>query len=77
MIKEIEGYTEQELIDAYVDNMIIPDATHLKMCLTRCTKRIRVIEKLTCKNCSHEEEVDVPFGTDFFWPNLKVHEGRI
>ncbi len=70
MIKSVEEYDETIVIDSYVDNMIITDATHLKMCLKHCTTTIRITETLTCKNCSNEQEVDVPFGTDFFWPNL-------
>jgi len=68
MIKSVEGYEEQEVIDSYVDNMIVADATHFKMCLKRCTKTVRITETLVCKNCSKQQEVDVPFGTDFFWP---------
>jgi hypothetical protein len=70
MIKSVENFTEEEVIHSYVDNMIVTDATHLKKCLKDCTTSIRITETLTCKNCSNEQEVDVPFGTDFFWPNL-------
>jgi hypothetical protein len=70
MIKSVEGFTEEEVIHSYVDNMIVTDASHLKKCLKDCTTSIRISETLTCKNCSNEQEVDVPFGTDFFWPNL-------
>lgn len=70
MIKSVEEYVDQDVIDSYVDNMIITDATHLKMCLKHCTTSVRISNTLHCKNCSNEQEVDVPFGTDFFWPNL-------
>ena len=70
MIKSVENFTEEEVIHSYVDNMIVTDASHLKKCLKGCTTSIRITQDLTCKNCSNEQEVDVPFGTDFFWPNL-------
>ena len=70
MIKSVENFTEEEVIHSYVDNMIISDASHFKKCLKSCTTSVRIVQNLTCKNCSHEQEVDVPFGTDFFWPNL-------
>ena len=70
MIKSVENFTEEEVIHTYVDNMIITDATHLKKCLKNCSTSIRIAQTLTCKSCSNEQEVDVPFGTDFFWPNL-------
>jgi hypothetical protein len=70
MILSIEGHEEQEVINQFVDNMPLMDSTHLKICLKHCTTTIAITEKLVCKNCSHEKEVGVPFGTDFFWPNL-------
>jgi hypothetical protein len=70
MIKSVEEFTEEEVIHSYVDNMIVSDATHFKVCLRSCTTAIRIAQTLTCKSCSNEQEVDVPFGTDFFWPNL-------
>lgn len=70
MIKSVENYSEEEVINSYVENMIVADAAHLKDCLKKCTTNIRVTENLICKQCSNEQEVDVPFGTDFFWPNL-------
>ena len=73
MILSIEGHTEQEVINQFVDNMPLADSVHLKMCLKFATASIEIKERLVCKQCSHEEEVQVPFGTDFFWPNIEVH----
>ena len=70
MIKSVEEFTEEEVIHSYVDNMIVSDASHFKKCLKSCTTSVRITQALVCKSCSHEQEVDVPFGTDFFWPNL-------
>lgn len=70
MIKSVEDYTEEEVIHSYVENMIVSDASHFKMCLKHCTTTVRITQTLKCKECSNEQEVDVPFGTDFFWPNL-------
>jgi hypothetical protein len=69
MILSIEGHSDKEIIEQFVDNMPVADSVHFKMCLKHCTPSIEITEKLTCKNCSHEQEVQVPFGTDFFWPN--------
>jgi len=70
MIKSVEEFTEDEVIHSYVENMIITDASHFKQVLRDCTTTVRIAQNLKCKSCSHEQEVDVPFGTDFFWPNL-------
>jgi phage FluMu protein Com len=70
MILSVEGHSDQEIINKFVENMPMNDSTHFKMCLRFASPSIEVKEKMTCKNCSHEEEVQVPFGTDFFWPNF-------
>ena len=70
MILDIEGHSDKEVIGQFVDNMPVADSTHLKLCLKFVTPSIEIKETLTCKQCSHEKEVQVPFGTDFFWPNI-------
>jgi len=69
MILSIEGFSEKEIINQFVDNMPVVDSSHLRICLKYATPSVDISETLTCKNCSHEQEVQVPFGTDFFWPN--------
>lgn len=69
MILSIEGHKEEEIISQFVDNMPMADSIHFKMCLKYATPSVDISETLVCKNCSHEQEVQVPFGTDFFWPN--------
>ena len=69
MILSIEGHSDPEVINQFVDNMPIADSIHFKMCLKHATPSVNISETLVCKNCSHEKEVQVPFGSDFFWPN--------
>ena len=69
MILSIEGHSDKAIIEQFVDNMPMADSVHFKMCLKHATPSIDISETLVCKNCSHEQEVQVPFGTDFFWPN--------
>jgi hypothetical protein len=69
MILSIEGHSDKEVINQFVDNMPMTDSVHFKMCLKHATPSVNISETLVCKNCSHEQEVQVPFGTDFFWPN--------
>ena len=70
LITSIEGHTEKEVIDQYVDNMPTIDSRHFKICLRGVTPNIEIKENLNCKSCGFEKEVEVPFGTDFFWPDL-------
>ena len=69
LILSIEGHEEQDIINQYVDNMPVIDSHHLKMCLKSVTPNIEIKETFKCRNCEYTQEVDVAFGTDFFWPN--------
>jgi hypothetical protein len=70
IILSIEGHEEQSVIDQFVDNMPIIDSRHLKLLIKNLTPNVQVRQTLNCRECSHSEEVDVPFGTDFFWPDF-------
>jgi len=70
LITSIEGHTEQHVIDQYVDNMPTIDSRHFKICLRAVTPNIEINETLKCKACDFTQEVEVPFGTDFFWPKF-------
>ena len=70
LITSIEGHTEQSVIDQYVENMPTIDSRHFKICLRSITPNVEIKETLNCKSCGFEKEVEVPFGTDFFWPDL-------
>ncbi len=69
LIQSVEGHEDQEIIEQYVDNMPVIDSRHFKMCLKAATPNIEIKEQFVCRNCSYTQEVDVPFGTDFFWPD--------
>ena len=70
LIVSIEGHEDQNIIDQYVDNMPVVDSRHLKICIKATTPNVEIKETMTCKNCGTQKEVDVPYGTDFFWPDL-------
>ena len=70
IITSIEGHTDQGIIDQFVENMPTVDSRHFKVCLRSVTPNIEIKEPFKCKNCGFEKEVEVPFGTDFFWPDF-------
>ena len=70
IIISIEGHEEQKIIDQYVENMPTVDSRHFKMCIKSVTPNIEIKETITCRNCEATREVDVPYGTSFFWPDL-------
>lgn len=70
IIQSIEGHEDQKIIDQYVENMPTVDSRHFKLCIKAVTPNVEIQETMTCKKCEQSKEVDVPFGTSFFWPDL-------
>jgi hypothetical protein len=69
MIVSIEGHSDKNVIEQFVDNMPTADSRHIRLVNRLITPNIEIKQNLKCINCGHTEEVDVPFGADFFWPN--------
>lgn len=69
MITSVEGDDSRATVDYYVDNMPTQDSTYIRAAYNMVNPSIRIVEDLECHACGHEQEVDVPFGADFFWPD--------
>jgi len=69
MIVSIEGHTDRQVINRYVDSMPTVDSRHLRACYKTAAPDVKIIQTFVCPSCSHEEGMEVPFGADFFWPD--------
>ncbi len=69
MIIAIEGHSDGAIINRYVTNMPTLDSRHLRTCYKMVSPDVKIENDFVCSECDHAEEVSVPFGTDFFWPD--------
>jgi hypothetical protein len=69
MIVSIEGHSDRSIVIKYVDNMPTLDSTKLKSAYKVASPDIKVKNDFECNSCGHSQEMEVPFNTDFFWPN--------
>jgi hypothetical protein len=69
MIVSVEGLTEKTTIDHYVDNMPLRDARHLRLSYRMVSPDIKITQDFECRSCGHQQELEVPFGADFLWPD--------
>ncbi len=69
MIVSIEGHSDRGVISKYIDNMPTIDSRHLRACYKSTAPDVKVIQEYNCHSCGHEQEMEVPFGADFFWPD--------
>ena len=69
MICSVAGNSDPSLIRQFVDNMPTIDSRHLRSCYKATAPEIKIREDFNCHSCGHEQEMEVPFGAAFFWPN--------
>jgi len=69
MIASIEGHSDRSIVKKYVENMPTLDSRHLRKCYASVTPDVNIREDFECHSCGHEQEMEVPFGADFFWPD--------
>ena len=69
----LNGLEDRALIEQFVDGMPAMDARHLRKMYREITPDIKIVNDFSCSHCGHEQELEVPFGADFFWPDSNIH----
>ena len=69
MIVSVEGNSERTTVNYYVNNMPTQDSRYIRQAYKAITPDIRVVEDFECPSCDHQQELEVSFGADFFWPD--------
>ena len=77
MIVMIRDVKEPEVIEMVIDRLTSIDVRHLKICLRAMTPNVEIKETLVCKECGNEQEVQIPFGIDFFWPDREIFGSNV
>ena len=49
--------------------MTAQDSMFLRGAYKHCSPDIKISEEFACPSCGFEQELEVPFGADFFWPD--------
>lgn len=68
-INSVNGHSEPAYINYFVENVPAYEARWLRQCYEALAPNIKVIEDFECNSCGYEQEMEVPFNTDFFWPD--------
>jgi len=68
-IVAVNGYDEPKVINHVVKNMTAADSIFLRGAYKKCSPDIKISEDFACPSCGFEQELEVPFGADFFWPD--------
>jgi hypothetical protein len=63
------GYDNQETVNYCINNFTALDSRYLRSAFGAISPDLQIKDNFDCPECDHEEEMTVPFGADFFWPD--------
>jgi len=69
IIVSVNGDTNKAFINDFVDNMPAMDSRFLRKEYAKNIPLVDLTQEFSCETCFYEKDMEVPFTTDFFWPN--------
>ena len=70
-IISIGGIEDKQKIGHEIRNMLARDSLALRQHIAKHQPDIITKQESTCQHCDHTEEVNIPLGISFLWPNAK------
>ena len=61
--------TDRSIINQFAELMPAFDSRHIRNAIKAVTPNIDLTQVYNCSECGYEQEMEVPFTADFFWPN--------
>lgn len=68
-IVSVNDHKGKAFVDYFVNNVPAYEARWLRKCYEALAPNVKVSEEFECESCGFEQEMEVPFNTDFFWPD--------
>lgn len=68
IINSIDTVTDRQTIRRAINSMPAYDAKHLRKIYQKMIPNVRIEKKFVCRSCYEEQELEVPFTQEFFWP---------
>jgi len=61
--------TDRKVIQHFAHMMPAYDARYLRLAFQAITPNVDLTQDYVCSSCGYEQEMELPFTADFFWPN--------
>jgi hypothetical protein len=68
MIKSINNISDSNILDQAVGMLPAKDSRFIRDIYQKINPNIDLSQMFTCRECSYEARLEVPFTADFFWP---------
>jgi len=72
MILSVNGVRASLKISKFIEQMPIQDSRYIRSVYKLISPNIEIRDNFCCNSCGYEQELEVPFGTDFFWPDAQI-----
>ena len=69
LIVSVDGNDDSRYVKSFIDNIPARDSMYIRRVLKRLTPDIDLSQEFVCSHCDFETELEVPFNTEFFWPD--------
>ncbi len=69
MVVSAQGETNRAQLNQFVELIPVGDSKVLRDAYMAVSPDVKIKDNFECISCGHEQELEVPFGADFFWPN--------
>ena len=67
-ITAVNGVSDRNLIDQFVDVMPAYDSKFLRTVYADAVPAVNLEQYFECSECGHSQDMEVPFTVEFFWP---------
>ncbi len=69
MLVSVNGENEPEILNYLINNIPSLDSRHLRTAYRLAAPNIDLTQYFECGECGHDQEMEVPLGAEFFWPD--------
>lgn len=67
-VVSLGGEDDRQKLAGMIRNMSARDSRALRMYIDKISPGVDMTQEFSCARCGGDSEVDVPMGTEFFWP---------
>ena len=67
-IVSINGTSDTNFLNSFIENMPAMDARSIRSSYKKIMPNIDLSQQFQCNSCDYEQEMEVPFTSEFFWP---------
>jgi hypothetical protein len=67
-VVSINGVKDAKAVSNFIENLPALDARALRTVYSELMPNIDMTQQFVCSSCSFEQDMEVPFTVDFFWP---------